>query len=412
MKQPMSSCPYCNALVPLPDSVDAPQRITCPRCGEPFVPHTADAVGIGDWAANTAAPAFVDPSVQTAAAKRLSNRAIAWTVLGGMFAMATVGLILALATQSDRRRRDSPTVPMTLTPINTVAPARLAGLGYLPADSDIVAGFHMAELQLIPTSAEFPDAYRIPGAMQFLHDLTHDTGLTNDDLDHAVLSVRIKDRVIPLVVLIVQTRRAYDVKQLRTGLNANRQSERNKKTLYHFGLSQSKLPAVVWCASSQTIVFGLGEDSLDAVPAEPRVGCDHLSASLQELVKRRIEKVAQFWLAADVSEPSKKPALQLLLGSFGKEDRDLLVKVKAFDFWLRFDKELTLGADLNCLDAEAALAVDESLARFFRDGKLLARLFGADPRAEAFSKAIALSLKPVRQGEWVTVQGKAGFPTK
>jgi hypothetical protein len=196
------------------------------------------------------------------------------------------------------------------------------------------------------------------------------------------------------------------VKQLRDGLNVNRQSERNKKTLYHFPISQSKLPGVVWCAGSQTIIFGLGEDSLDAVPTEPLIGCDHLSVALQELVKKRIEKVAQFWLAADVSEPAKKPALQLLLNSLAKEDRDLLARVKALDFWLRFDKELTLGAAFNCLNAEAAESVEQGLARFFRDGKLLTRLFGSDPRAEEFSRAIAGSLKPVRQGEWVTVQGK------
>jgi hypothetical protein len=390
--------------VPLPAGI-VPQRITCPRCGEPFVPHTPEAMGIGDWAAEagTASP----EQVPRATAKRWSNRAIGWTVFGGMVVMATVGLIFALATQSERRRRDVPVVPMTLTPISTVAPARLSGLGYLPADSDLVAGFHMAELQVIPTSKDFPDVYRVPQVARFLQDLTHDTGLANNDLDHAVLSMCTKDFVIPRVVLIVQTRRAYDLKQLRTGLNANRQSERHKKTLYHFTPSQSKLPAVVWCAGPQTIVFGLTEDSFDAVPAEPLAGCDHLSASLQELVKKRIEKVAQFWLAADVSSPDKKPALQLLLNSLAKEDRDLLAKVKAFDFWLRFDKELTLGAAFNCLDAEAAERVEQALARLFRDGKLLTRLFGSDPRAETFTKQIAESLKPVRQGNWVTAQGKA-----
>src|SRR6516225_556730 len=99
MTRPTPSCPYCNALVPLPAGI-VPQRITCPRCGEPFVPHTPEAMGIGDWAAEagTASP----EQVPRATAKRWSNRAIGWTVFGGMVVMATVGLIFALATQSER----------------------------------------------------------------------------------------------------------------------------------------------------------------------------------------------------------------------------------------------------------------------------------------------------------------------
>jgi hypothetical protein len=100
MPSDVLSCPYCNSAVTPPAGARPGQRIPCPRCGESFplretVPD--DAV--------PAAPPPVEAPVPPAP-PRISNGRIALLVLGGMVAMALIGLAYALHTQALRRSYD------------------------------------------------------------------------------------------------------------------------------------------------------------------------------------------------------------------------------------------------------------------------------------------------------------------
>src|SRR5262245_22903400 len=114
MASELVSCPYCNAYVTLPGgAIEDGQRLLCSRCGETFdfrgfpreaivekLPHPLTAYSPHPETASSAGPPeFVRRS--------WSNRAIAAVVLGGMAAMATIGLLFSLATENTRRAHDA-----------------------------------------------------------------------------------------------------------------------------------------------------------------------------------------------------------------------------------------------------------------------------------------------------------------
>src|SRR5262249_31748008 len=131
------SCPYCNTQV-APLGARSGQRIECRRCGESFVYQGPDSGGEAPPEA---------PTPPLAGVPRRDNRATALTALGDMFLMAAAGLVLAPATVSFRRPNEYPkTNPDDdLACIKIIAPASLAGLGYLPPDTGVVVGVHVAE---------------------------------------------------------------------------------------------------------------------------------------------------------------------------------------------------------------------------------------------------------------------------
>jgi hypothetical protein len=100
MPSDILSCPYCNSAVPPPAGARPGQRIPCPRCGESFPLRET----VPDEPA-PAAPPPVEAPVPPAP-PRISNGRLALLILGGMVAMALIGLAYALHTQALRRSYD------------------------------------------------------------------------------------------------------------------------------------------------------------------------------------------------------------------------------------------------------------------------------------------------------------------
>src|SRR5690348_9656924 len=147
-------CPYCNAVVPPGPVLRPGQQVTCPRCEESFKPKVTGEVPAADAARQDVdLPPQVPPVRQPAR----SNLLVALAVLGLMGVMAAAGLALALWTKPQRRANDSglkrsrlshkrrPQRESDVTPPDRVAPLELGALGYLPADSDVLLGAHVAE---------------------------------------------------------------------------------------------------------------------------------------------------------------------------------------------------------------------------------------------------------------------------
>src|SRR5258708_8544506 len=87
---------------------------------------------------------------------RARNRLVGLAVLGLMAVMFLAALTYALMTtgmrsaytgrsQSDKRL-PIPTIATPLPETGPVAPAKLGALGYLPADTSLIVGVHMAEI--------------------------------------------------------------------------------------------------------------------------------------------------------------------------------------------------------------------------------------------------------------------------
>ncbi|HZT80039.1 MAG TPA: hypothetical protein VFA26_07455, partial [Gemmataceae bacterium] len=101
------SCPYCNALVPLPAGARSGQRLPCPRCGEAFAYHGPDAEAVSPTPP-ALPPNRLDLSAgpALAAGRRRPNWLVAAGVLGVMAVMALAGLLYALNTEGVRREHD------------------------------------------------------------------------------------------------------------------------------------------------------------------------------------------------------------------------------------------------------------------------------------------------------------------
>src|SRR5207237_6148071 len=112
-------------------------RIPCARCGEPLPAHL-----VQDCSVAAAPP----PPAAAAAPSRWTNRTIGLSILGAMFFMAAVGLTLALVTTKWRRHNDYRTRRDTTAPVAVRAPVELKGLGFLPADANVVLCLQVAEM--------------------------------------------------------------------------------------------------------------------------------------------------------------------------------------------------------------------------------------------------------------------------
>src|SRR5262245_15029286 len=128
-------CPYCNAEFDAAGARRLGGTAFCPRCGDPLPSHLVPEVPA------PAQPAAAPPSSGTP----WTNRKIALSIVIGMLLMASVGLVFALTTEGFRRHNDYRVKKEQPLPLTVQAPGELAGLGYLPADCNVVAAMQVAE---------------------------------------------------------------------------------------------------------------------------------------------------------------------------------------------------------------------------------------------------------------------------
>jgi hypothetical protein len=235
------------------------------------------------------------------------------------------------------------------------------------------------------------------------------SGIKLDDIDHAVLGLKLTEDLPTRFTLVVRTRRPIQAEQVRETLKAEGRREVDGRGVYPFvmkmelpGIQGGGLGANAWFADDYTLVVA---KTFDHVPAEPRGGVDHLRPALRQLLKERMGPSAQLWLAADMPPWDKVfPLLQAwVLLSLRKEARTI-EKVRTFGVWLTADDGgATLRGAAHCDDDAAAEALEAFLGP--KNEKGLKALAGPDagPATREFVK----SLKVTREGTWVELQAKA-----
>ncbi len=394
------TCPYCNARVP--PAVGT--RQTCPRCGESFAPLPQTGVQVPPGLAT--APAPPPCSLPILAGKPIrANRIVGGIVLGGMLLMALTGLTYALLTQHVRREHDKalprrshrPALPPLADEgkVEAVAPARLEALGYLPADTGIVAGIQMRELLASPAGKELRDRpIRLGKTELRLGALKQWLGLAVEDVDHAVLGVLVRDTDVadltPPTHLVVRTSKPYDGERLRKAIEARQPREERapgggKRTLYTAKVSG--LPVTLWLADDRTIVLGLFSN-LEEVPARAHEGIDHLPSELRSLLRERLPAGTPLWMAGHAEDWKKTWLPTLLAGLPGVPVLARLEQVKSFAVGVFPEKPIKVQGAFRCRD--------ESAARKIAEGEL-APLAKKQPQRFTYS----------RDGAWLDVQWKA-----
>jgi hypothetical protein len=330
------SCPYCNTPIPVPQSPPADGRVSCPRCEE--------TVTIGDERSDTSAASLAPPPADN---PRITNRTIAGLVVAVMLGMAALGLAFALQTVGVRRANDSKGAqpPEPAVEAVALAPAAWPGLGYLPADVQIVAGVRVADAldsaagRVMLGPLGFTDAKK-----------TTILGVPPSHADYLVFGANV--RTLPPRVMAVVHGSIGDAP------GPGRTTEHHGKTLHRIKLWATGPEGAVWRADQRTLVAAQLPEDFDHVPATPHSAIPH-----SELLDR-LDPAALAWLVAKVD--ANNSALALVTMYLPPADRDAWTKLDALAVSLRADgSKLTLTVHLHGQDPAAGEAIAKAVAESF-----------------------------------------------
>jgi hypothetical protein len=338
-----------------------------------------------------------------------ANRLVALIVLGIMASTAATGLVYALLTQGQRRAHDTglthrlhrpglPSRPVE-EPDLTVAPARLAALGYLPPDIGVLVGLHVAELKAGPAGQELLNqSFRVGDNDYRIDRVLGWTSLKLDDIDHAVLALN--PEILPSATLVVRTRRPYNEKEVREALEARRIGE-GKKAIYRVSIPNSPLPAALFCPDDRTLVLGLSTERIKAVPDRPVEGLGHLPEEVRNVLEERMGPGGPLWVAGHVRNWNETAA-GLLWQKVPPANLERLKSIRTFAIWVQPGRPapgapipLTIQAALACSSPEAARELDEKVLQPWLHPK----------------EAPGKGARVVREGAWLTIQDKTDTST-
>jgi hypothetical protein len=373
MTPDMLTCPYCNASLEAQADWSAGQRIVCPRCGDAFPLRLGDRVTDRPrpTQSNTSITANAPVVAVDSLPSRGRNRLIAGMVLGVMLFMAGGGLVFMLMTQQQRRAYDTSRPPRrpgkqrgVPEPENgplvaSVAPNKLAALGYLPSEVNLLFAARVPELLATPIGTEvLRDPIKL-GDWQFrLETLPRWLGFRLEDLDHLVFAAQITNALIPPFYLVVRTAQPYDEEKLRQRVKCTRVANPGKKKLYTFHIPRQSIPLNVWYADDRTVVLSPFADQLESLPSQPVEEIQQLSDELRTVLTQRREPVAPVWIAGHSRDWSKTSAA-IFLNRMKKEDLAKLKPLRTFGVWLVPEDSLMVKGVFACADEHAARGLEE-----------------------------------------------------
>lgn len=262
-----------------------------------------------------------------------------------------VGLVLALGAALAVWNRPSPSeLPPSISPHHVTPPAKLPTLGYLPADTDVIAAMHVADAADTPTGKDLFTQLSAP-LLPTPANVEKWTGMTPAELDHVVLGARfVPGLLLPRLVIVVKTLKPYDRDKVVAALRKA-----------PWSTSAYRL------ATEDVIILGFASADLEAVPETPRAGIDHLSEPLRDFLEERLTKGSQLWLIGHVAEPA--PILQMIPDkSLSEQERNLLKDMSAFGFGVQLGTDATMQGQVECRDSAAAAKLDKYLARWEKNG--------------------------------------------
>ena len=392
------TCPYCNASLGIQAGWSAGQRIVCPRCGDSFPFRFSDSFTDRPPATRPSETGITAnaPAPEVSLPSRWSNRLIAGMVLGVMFLMAGGGLAFMLMTQEQRRGYDTSRPPRRPgkqrgvpeednipPPVASVAPDKLAALGYLPSGVNFLFAARIPELVASPLGAKMLTAPIKVGEAQFrLENLPGWVGFRLEEIDHLVFAARIDESVPPPFYVVLRTAQPYDDEKLRQRLKCTHVPSPSKKTLYAFRIPQQDIQVNAWFANERTVVLSLFADQLERLPSQPVEDLQQLPKELRTVLKQRREPVAPTWIAGHSRDWSKTWAA-LFLNRMKKEDVRKLASLRTFGIWIVPDDSLTIKGVFACKDEAGARGLEE----YFRS------LRGPDA-----------DFKTALDGPWLTLQ--------
>jgi hypothetical protein len=318
--------------------------------------------------------------------QRRSNGMVAAFVLTNMAAVAVMILPFALATTAFRRGNDPKapapdreTPPPVLTS-HSVAPAALAGLGYLPDSCNVVAAIHVAELMeqpigqklLAPPKAGM-DAERPWLLEQGLARVLKLTGLKAEEIDHLVFGTK-GEAGLSTIAFVVRTRKTYDPAALARAQLPVVPVNYHDKDLFQFRVelgTQGPFPlggqGLLWCADPQTMIllfnFALAERDKELLTDRPRGGTQTPPRPLRPFLAQRLSQGTPIWWAAAELERPEMFAGLLPVAAKDAQLARVLQKTHSLTVGLRLQQDAALLGNIECPDQATAKRLSELLAQ-------------------------------------------------
>ena len=304
------SCPSCNSsfvLAELPDD----RRVACPRCGDVFPIRNWEEVN-------------EKPGLQASIAPSLTRRECArWSVQRTVvvaLAMGLVGLLAGLGVYYSRGFRTKPTSePDPQHSVAAISPARLVGLGYLPADTSVVFAVQPGPvLAYAQRTKQDPRELLIKaGIPRQAYDAFASVGLTLQQIDHIAGGVSVGE--IRFALVLVLRRPPGDEEEFLKRLKATKQNGPKERYTIELGglpLTLARVLPTVW-------VFGF--DSKKDFEAVDRgghgPGGKQFAPALREMIEQHVATEAAAWVATSEERWAEKPLIQFAIGQFaGKKE--------------------------------------------------------------------------------------------
>lgn len=256
-------------------------------------------------------------------------------LLAGISAVVvTAGLLrVHIRVSSDPNASEGDGVPTIVRPVR---PIELSTLRYLPADTNLIAGVHVAELMGTSPGREFLAGSGWPWNWQQLPTWT---GLNLQEIKYLLAGVKVDNNLLPRVILIIETIRPFEADKIKAGLKASKWPD----------------PEAVRFLSNQILVLALSKKDLQAIPDKITGDESQLSSPMRNALKERIAPGCQVW-AAGHDEKWDKTLVGAYLTSLSPKERQILTKVQTVAISIRVDERLIVQADFRCTDDSAAIA--------------------------------------------------------
>jgi hypothetical protein len=363
-------CPYCNARVGRTEPLHAGERLNCPRCGESFA-YRPPEEGVNGQGESHAA-GIPQPPEESLSPPRPPNRKTALRILFVMGVMAALALTWALATVDFRRdndyknKRHDVIVPPGQAGGST-APAELAGLGYLPADVNVLAALQVREALRLPEGKAFLNQLRKGPFAFVLNAVEKSSGLSWEEIDHVVVGAHLSDK-LPRVTLVVHTAQPYKADAIK--LPRARPTTFRDLPLFHFNIGTNLGGGVLWCPNDRVQVvrvqaYKVEVNDLKDLPLKPAQGADGLAPPLQSFLRQRLDKGSLVWLVSHLESPDVL-SKWLTLTNLPDDAQQIMTQVQTFGAGFRWNKGITLSGALQARDEKTV----QSIVELFRQPPL------------------------------------------
>jgi hypothetical protein len=316
------SCPSCNTHFSL-DAVPADRRAACPRCGDAFPVRAGaseESEDRGQTSEASEAPASVSTPhspLPTPHSKGLSPARATLIALS----LGLIGLAAGLAVYFTRAKsKPEPQPEPVVANANATPAAQLAGIGYLPAECNVVLAVQPGPVLTYAerTKQEPRELLARAGVPQQVLTAFDLAGLPLVQIDHvaggALIGDESKDYGVALVLVL--RRPLPNEEQFLLALKAKPMLPKESR----WSVAPGDVPAVLAKVSPTVWAFGLTERDLAAVDRGGfGPGGAQFRGSETEGVRKMIASVppdAAAWVVADDDRDwTQKPLVKLAAGS-------------------------------------------------------------------------------------------------